>query len=58
MSEIIIDANDEFYKWEVKNERHDLSDHDREMWCAGFAVAITIMQDLKREEVLKGVGDD
>ena len=40
MTEQQTQANKAFYRWEVKNNEQNLSDHDRMIWTAGWRQAI------------------
>lgn len=39
MSELDIEANEAFYEWEQYTGRTDLSDRDREIWCAAYVAS-------------------
>jgi hypothetical protein len=49
MKTMIEEADEIFYKWEQANERTDLSDHDRIMWCQGYTwgVAKCFIREIK-----------
>ena len=58
LSDLKIEANDAFYEWEAEHGYTDLSDRDREIWCAGYVCGGIAPYIEKLKELVSGMHEE